>query len=249
MATAAVERVKDLVYLLRRVENPIQTARAARRAGLNQWHLKNGASFWMRGATSDMLAVREVILRDTYRLPSRKLDTVVDIGAHIGSFTARVSDRAERIFAFEAMATNHDVLTRCSSAHAMLTIQNVAVTGDGRTVEMFVHPDNTGQHSLFQHDPPAAIVEKLDSVSSADLLEKVGGHIDLLKVDVEGAEHEILTDELLHHTDDLIVEINEINEGSRAGLLERIKVAGLSVSYGDGIAHASRGPRRPAPAR
>lgn len=233
-----IERILDAFFLVLRVRRPLRTALATRRhpGGTVRWRLRNGASFLVRPGTADMLAVREVILRNIYRLPRGHLGTVVDLGAHIGAFTARVAPRCDRVLAFEAERANQEMLGQVQSPGARIEVFDEAVTADGRTLELFRHPTNSGQHSLLQHDPPV-VGDQMTSLSVRDVIDRSGGAIDLLKVDVEGAEHEILTDELLEATRCLIVEINEISLGSRDALTERIERSGFRTEIRREILH------------
>jgi FkbM family methyltransferase len=67
-----------------------------------------------------------------------------------------------------------------------------AVTAEGGTIRLFVHPTNVGGHSIYQSRAGGKHVE-IESVTLSEVMEtqKIE-RCDLLKLDCEGAEKEIL---------------------------------------------------------
>jgi len=182
-----------------------------------------------------MLAVREVILRNVYPLLRSHYGLVVDIGAHIGTFAARICTKADRVVAFEPTVRNFSML----DSYLRTPLNNVerhklAVTGDGRNVRINIHPNNTGQHSIFQHSVPALRVEEVASISSANLLTFLkADEIDLLKIDVEGSEHEICSaaPNLLLKTREIIIEANATDVDHTPGFIAALlQTAGFKLS-------------------
>lgn len=212
----------------------------------------------MEFGTSDMLAVREVVLRQGCPFSRPRYDLVVDIGAHVGAFSALASGRARRVVAFEPTSRNFRLLSdACRPAPGCrLACHRLAVTGDGRTVEMQIHPRNTGQHSIFGHAETSASVERAESIRSSDLLEFLGvERIDYLKIDAEGSEHEILAGAgtLLQHVSEVFVEINHVDpartvESAKAVLAQAgFDLRELSKQDQVGLIHAIRTDMRAAP--
>lgn len=194
----------------------------------------------MRGSSSDMLAVRSSILRNVLPLHAKHYGTVVDIGAHIGSFSAKISGRADRVIAFEPVSDNYALLEAMTSAGARMEMHRMAVTGDGREIVVHRHRMNTGAHSIFERDEPAGS-ERVHSMSSAAIVELACGVIDLLKVDVEGAEHEILRDgSLISASREMLIEMHQVPDVD-VNLLERIDEAGFHMAWtGSMVLHAFR---------
>lgn len=148
------------------------------------------------------LAVYRELKRDCYgigRIRFDKDDVVVDIGAHVGFFSLHLAKRFPfiKIYAFEPTPHNYRNLTENIRINGItnVTAFNQAVTGDGRILEMLVHPSNTGGASgqqrdlhLPNHDFFAVSSTTLDDIFSKQLI----GSCKLLKIDCEGSEHEIL---------------------------------------------------------
>jgi FkbM family methyltransferase len=251
---AAVGRAVDLWYLLARVRNVGEIVRSRGTAREVVWRLRSGGTFRAQSGSSDILAVREILLDHVYPIHDDTFGLVVDIGAHVGVFTACVAPRAERVVAFEPTARNFGFLRDdCRSPRGNIVAHRLAVTGDGRHVRINLHPENTGQHSIFEHSVSAAGVEEVASVPSADLLGFCGADgIDLLKVDAEGAEHEILAaaGPVLARTNRLIVEANTVDAGRTPRHVETLlrdagfRVDRLSGDDEQSVLHARRLPVR-----
>ena len=210
-------RAADFWYLLSRVSNVNEVVRSHGTSRAVVWRLRSGGTFRAQSGSSDILAVREILLDNVYPIHRGVFGLVVDIGAHVGVFTACVAPHAERVVAFEPTTRNFGFLRdHCRSPRGNIEAHRLAVTGDGRDVRINLHPENTGQHSIFEHAVSAAGVEQVGSVASAELLRFCDADaIDLLKIDAEGAEHEILAaaGPVLARTTRIIVEANTVDAG------------------------------------
>lgn len=159
------------------------------------------APFRFRPGTIDAVVYRHVVTENEYRIPS-SLDPqglILDIGAHIGSFSALCwSAGARQIQAFEADPGNAE-LARENLAHtAVEVIQKAVWRSDsagmslrhsGYTTMQDDGPDpvglNTGGGHVFATDGLL-----VDSVS---LDQMIGDRqVSLLKLDCEGSEFPIL---------------------------------------------------------
>lgn len=115
-------------------------------------------------------------------------DIVVDAGAHIGSFSLLVSDKARRIIAFEPEPENFELLRLNAAPHGNIEAHRKALwsgTGEGK---LYHNRSNSGGHSLL--GPGGATDYALD----VDLvrLDEVVEEANFIKMDVEGAEIEAL---------------------------------------------------------
>jgi FkbM family methyltransferase len=136
-------------------------------------------------------------------------DTFVDIGANAGYFTVLAALRvgsAGRVVAFEPNPVVRDQLRRHVELNAIadrVTIADVALSDrddDGGTLFVSCWPDNDGISSLtpsaetmarggLRGDATVAVrVRRFDTWSATATLDR----IDLLKIDVEGAEAHVL---------------------------------------------------------
>jgi FkbM family methyltransferase len=148
-------------------------------------------------------AIIREFLTDAYGLRSidfRPGDVVIDIGAHVGLESVYLGKRYPhlRIFAFEPIPVNFASLQANLAANDVTNVRAfpIAVTGDGRDVEIWVNlRENSGGGG---HDRPAEHFRGRTPfrVPSVTLDQIFRDHeIDrcrLLKIDCEGAEHEIL---------------------------------------------------------
>jgi FkbM family methyltransferase len=127
--------------------------------------------------------------------------TVIDAGANIGQYALLASASVGpggRVHAFEPHPVLHRVLgrnlrrARCANAVA----HRLALGGASGTRDLFLHPiGNAGATSLMPPDPDGARVPRvrvrattLDAHVEASQIRRV----DLVKIDVEGAEREVL---------------------------------------------------------
>ncbi|HYY56790.1 MAG TPA: FkbM family methyltransferase [Pyrinomonadaceae bacterium] len=208
---AVSERIKDTFYLLSRVDNWREVLRSKGKNQFATWKLRNGSSFRAQSGTGDIIAARDTVLRNIYPL-KKSYGLVVDIGAQIGTFVARVSPRAERVIAFEPVTRNFNLLKDyCATNKRNVEIHKLAITSDGRDVVLNLL-ENTAGHSIYAHEPVLG-QEVVPSIASSALLNFLKVDlIDLLKMDVEGAEYEIMENgaELLKASSEILLEAHEL---------------------------------------
>ena len=131
-------------------------------------------------------------------IPFREKDVVLDIGAHVGMFSIYLARRFPflTIFAFEPSPLNYQ---NCRENIRLNQVKNVslfplAVTGDGRRVNMYGNPLNTGETSVYC--PGLTHFGAFADIPSLTLDYIFREHriktCKLLKIDCEGSEYEIL---------------------------------------------------------
>jgi FkbM family methyltransferase len=165
----------------------------------------HGASFrvhvrWNRG---DPYSLLEVMLGGEYSQYLRhvrggvKIKTIVDLGAHIGAFTllcAAIFPGAD-IYGVEPDPGNIEMLQRNLADIKTATarwLRGAAWSYDGETT--LVTSERSTEHSLIACEERKGTVT-VPCYTVDSIFRKAGfSGIDLLKVDIEGAEREILTD-------------------------------------------------------
>lgn len=141
--------------------------------------------------------------RDQYALSTVPLepgDVVIDIGAHVGAFACFVAKKhpGVRVVAFEPVPANFESLAANVRANGLRNVVpvNLAVTGDGRDVELMVDLARNSGGGSAQQRPARLATHSYHTVPSttldAILEEHAPGGCKLLKIDCEGSEHEIL---------------------------------------------------------
>jgi FkbM family methyltransferase len=142
------------------------------------------------------------------RLHARSV--VVDLGTNRGAFATAISKAAGcRVYCAEPNPRLYEELARRPG----LTAFNVAIAPSSGRVR-FNLADNDECSSLF--DPTVSAVSsaiECEALTLIDFLDRIdAAHIDLLKVDIEGAELDLLTDtkpSVLARIDQIAVEFHE----------------------------------------
>lgn len=118
--------------------------------------------------------------------------TVLDIGAHIGTFSLPCAARGATVIAVEASQTNCALLQAATTKNGLtdLTVIN-AIAGSSAGRANFIE---NGPHGMVLAGNEKDNLSSIMPVLSVDsILEQTGiGHIDILKIDVEGYEPEVL---------------------------------------------------------
>jgi FkbM family methyltransferase len=122
--------------------------------------------------------------------------TVVDVGANIGYNTvhaARLAGPRGRVVAIEPTPDNLEVLRRNVAASGLdnIVVEPVAAGRAAGTRDLFVRGEKSAVNSLFP-DSCYAHVTDVIPVSVVPLDELVAGAVDVVKIDVEGAELDVL---------------------------------------------------------
>lgn len=121
--------------------------------------------------------------------------TVVDVGAHVGYYTllaARRVGESGRVVAFEPDPSNCALLRRNVAQNGFadrVSVVQAAVGGETGSVTLFRDTFNLGAHSLERGNVVGADSVRVPAVTLGRALASEGvDHIDVLKVDVQGAE-------------------------------------------------------------
>jgi FkbM family methyltransferase len=135
-----------------------------------------------------------------FKASVRPGDTVIDIGANVGFYTllaARLVGSSGRVYAFEPEPRNFEILCRNISlnAYSHVTPRRCAVWRRDGQVNLYLSNDrDTGAHTLrarhamkyFDSEEGGNFAE-VDCVTLDAVLDK-SMHVDVIKMDIEGAE-------------------------------------------------------------
>ena len=144
--------------------------------------------------------VYEIFAEDTYRLAwlldGLAAPVVLDIGGHIGCFSLAVAQRSPRarVWSYEASPSTAGWLARNVTANDLdhrVSTRHVAIA-DRRGTLSFA--DNDGGSSLNGVTAPTGSTRQVQvpCITFGDAVAAAGGHVDLVKIDTEGAEYDIV---------------------------------------------------------
>lgn len=193
--------------------------------------LDDGVHLTYRLNRGDLLTLREVWIDEVYRFPRApaSADRMVDLGANIGLASVWFAVRygVRRVVAVEPLTENVELLRRNLDHNGIEAVVIEGAVGVRQGAEFFArsHEPNSGQLA----DSGLAV----RPVSMHTVLHAVGddGPIDLMKVDVEGAEEALFSGDLgwLDRVQVILAEIHrDLADGDR--ITATIEAAGLSVA-------------------
>lgn len=171
--------------------------------------------FIFRDATWDRAIFNCINKDNEYRLPDKfdSKDIIIDIGAHIGSFSyACITRGCGKVLAYEASPDNYELAYKnLQPYNKKVKVYHKAVwRSDKDTETLRFKPSaeeyNTGGGTVWSEGMIEVPVVKLD-----DIIRTIPGRIRLLKLDCEGSEFPILfTSRLLHKAQTICGEFHEI---------------------------------------
>jgi len=170
-----------------------------------------------------------------------RIKSVIDIGANVGLFTEWVLDRFGSDTKVLAVEPNLKALKSFSFLHGSrdnVKIESCAISGkSGEIVEMNIDPKNSLVSSFEKTGNNYSEIQKVTTKSLIDLMEDHSlDSVDLLKVDVEGAEYDIFStlssDEIRKRFKHLLIEFHN-NSGRAKSLIEKIRSAGFLIDLRD----------------
>jgi FkbM family methyltransferase len=160
-----------------------------------------------------------------------KKDLVIyDVGANIGLFSLWMYPFAKEIYAVEPAKMHGETIQKLVEFNGLTKIKLIPVALSNKDGEAtFYHNDNT---TMFSLTPGKGEKETVKTVTIGNLC-KDSPHIDILKVDVEGAEGILFShpsfDEVAQKTDQIIVEYHSWCGITAALLINTIRDRGYSV--------------------
>ena len=185
----------------------------AERQRVARFHLKNKLAFFARPA--DWVGVEEIALEGEYNfiapfLAHNSMPVVLDLGANIGMFSMLVFSLCPTaiIHAVEPGDKTYEVLEYNRQANPGLSwhTYRAAIWDEAGKINF---ADNATA-STASYVSPDGGNKQIPTGRLSDLINKIGSNIDLLKMDIEGAEERVLyqSQHLLNKIDTLIVEIH-----------------------------------------
>lgn len=183
----------------------------------------------LRCGTSDISCLIQVFVDNEYKTPY-EVDpkVIIDAGANIGSATLFFSNLYPnaKIFSIEPEASNFSILKKNCAGLPNVTLMNAALWPNEKTL---VIRDSAAEKWAFSVVEGANLTgsESVKAVTIPMLLGRsANGSIDILKLDIEGAERELFNsgaESWLGKVDQIIIELHDkYNPGSACAFYSKI---------------------------
>ena len=144
-------------------------------------------------------AFRDYIMLDWEKRTTEKFkevvkggDVVLDLGANMGFFTllaAKIVGTKGRVYAFEPNPTNYNLLIKNIELNGydnVLATQK-AVSNKSGKVKLYLCEDDIGNSTIYEYGEERQTIE-IETVALDSFFKGKENHIDVIKMDVEGAE-------------------------------------------------------------
>lgn len=199
-------------------------AAARRKNGIFAVKLPHGRQVWLRGGTSDSTVFEDVFITQHYKIPDYvplSPSRIVDAGANIGLASLYFAGRwpEAEIVAIEPEADNFKMLRRNVADLNRITLVEAGIWSNSEVRLAIANPSTSNKWGLqTKAEPDGGIAATtIPAIMAGAAWER----IDLLKLDVEGAERFLFDDSChlwLRLVDVLIIELHDrFNDGcSRA---------------------------------
>ncbi len=246
MAEYKRNKIKTAWQIIQEIENwPAAFGMRLRqkRPGLRLLNFRNGLNIACRGGTRDWDVVHELYFAGGYgramnflkNLPGEPV--VLDLGGNIGLFSllAAQTHPAALVYAYEPGPPNYRMFEmNCLANPGLLKrihLCKEAVAGQTRIAEWLFDEQNPGGSGLFGRD---GIKYQVQIRAFAEVLDSVANDIALVKIDIEGAEYEVLQStppELWKRIQAISLELHDSPDGkiSQADFIKRMGGLGFKV--------------------
>jgi FkbM family methyltransferase len=178
-----------------------------------------GLPLWLRG-----LLLRDPVpppFRPIFRSLSRQ-SVAVDCGANVGVYTEAMARQGATVYAFEPNPHAFAVLQQRLSRRPRVVCINKAVGVEAGTARLFLHVD-AEQDQLMWSAGSSLIASKdnvrddlfveVDVIDLDAFLASVGQRVQVLKIDIEGAEvallHKLIATGRIEQVDHVLVEMHD----------------------------------------
>ncbi len=135
-----------------------------------------------------------IVMRQYDALPGFRIargEQVIDIGGHIGSFAVHAASLGAMVVTVEPAPENFRALLSNTKRYGASVIAlPLAVAGENGARTLALDPENSARHGFYGKSQSGVVVE---AVTLPRLFKRCGKRqCDFLKLDVEGAEYEII---------------------------------------------------------
>ena len=217
---------------------------------------RSGLRIRLRPDTDDLRIVKSNFVKKNYTkdfVPITRDSIVVDVGAHIGSFSIMVARSAHRVLAFEPEPTNYQMLKKNVELNHLenMSIFEMAVSGRSGHQDIYTYQGgSSADYSLYERGITNIKAGRILTISVEDIFKREGlSRIDFLKLDCEGAEHDILRSMSLETASNIIgmaMETHRVPSAFSIDIPLRLKELGFEIKMngGGGYIYARRKHRK-----
>jgi FkbM family methyltransferase len=170
----------------------------------------------LRLRTTDVASCEEILIKRQYDWDFRRTpQIIVDAGANIGLASIFYANKypSARIIAIEPEASNFQMLVKNTAAYSRVKTVNAALWSENCELDIF---DPEQGHTAFQMrgetDTRGTQRARVSGITLDKLMSDFGiNHIDLLKVDVEGAERQVFAqpDRWIAGVENIAIELHD----------------------------------------
>lgn len=189
--------------------------------------LKN--KLYLRTQTSDFMCFDDVLLNQSYNLDITDAEWIIDCGANIGLATIffNLKFPEAKIVAIEMEEGNFSILEKNTLKNENVYLENAAVWSNALE-HLVVEDGNKEWGYMVSTEEKGRASKHIKAITINDIVKKYSIQtIDILKIDIEGAEKEIFKkgvyEDWLKITKVLIIELHDrLNPGSSMQFFEAI---------------------------
>jgi FkbM family methyltransferase len=149
------------------------------------------------GRSSDLVAMSLIEEPKTCKLilqlcKSPPTGTFLDLGAHVGSYTVAVAKQGWRVTALEPAPDTFNYLKQNVFVNRLENVQlmNVALWSSNGFAWLYNSPNQDGDSSLVENTTGPRVQVRTKTLTA--LLDEIG-HVNVAKMDIEGAEINVLS--------------------------------------------------------
>lgn len=160
-----------------------------------EYHLRNGTTYELEVGAFGVL--NEIVLRKIYFPEFFKIDQkdiVLDVGAHAGVFSILAAKKARfgKVYSFEPMPFNIEMLRKNISLNSLQNIEplEIALTDKEGVADFYM--DDHGLHTMYLQEGRCKKIKVKTTTLNRFMKQFKLSRIDFLKMDCEGAEYPIL---------------------------------------------------------
>ncbi len=200
---------EDTLLLLDHVKNDLIKFGLLKRGETKYRYYKTreGIRFRLRQMSGDATVIMETFWLNEYMRNQEITNNngvVIDVGAHIGSFSLLASSKANnsKVFAFEPHPDNFKLLKkniRLNNLEDKIFPSQVALAKKSKKrVKLYLHPHSSGMHSTILRNSKSCNREddafiEAKAISLGDVFKKNKiSRCNFLKMDCEGSEYEVM---------------------------------------------------------